>query len=451
MNTTEIIKGLLRIVKLAQDDQEMKEKREKDEMKQEEYTCMNSGYILPRIKSYFDAAPSINFIIDEFSVNTVNSIASGSGGEIYKANFIDDRKNPVTYNDGTKAQYVMKKVHALSYEDLDNAALELHVQYLIYKAGIPTLKTPYIFPMLFRDNNKTIVTFMSEYVKPMNALEIVKAGFEYNDLKSVMKDLATTLNNMDQGKGDIIFKHNDLHVGNFIVTLTGTDGNKLRGLMIDYGTAVITSYKKKKVNKKLLSYQNKSKEHYMMVTTFVRPQDLNTIIGEELLSTTDKFIMSDWHLFYFSTFQHINEVYSALLYEKNNLLSVPATYRSQMEIDALISLEKSIVLYETKWINDALKDFMNRYGFLNLLQVEIDGNNNKILKYNQNEIKPTNDYPHIHERIIDLLTFKNNTNKPVCEYVLDSWKIVEWRYLSMFIEIYIKGINDSPYKNSIKP
>lgn len=399
---------------------------------------LSDMYILPYIVNSNLETNYTHIDIDRFKFDLRYKVASGSFGTIYTGTVKDVSDDPLANEDSyTSTTYVVKIINFTSditLDDIDDVSIEVNIQHLLYSMINDGIKTPYIYKKLFLDRKNMRMAFVSEMVNSMDfdtlMCGITKSGAFVHDgvdyyifQRDVLNKLNLLYRDMSVGDGNILFKHNDLHSGN--VLLIKRDDGGLDYKIIDYGLSTIDRLYTMYLNNNIVDYLNKK------VDTYIKLYKDLSIDGDSILEFKDYMIekpMSDYHLYVFSTCNRIFDYGDSILESE----------------DAGI-VEQSYVNMTTNRWQQYIIDVADKYSFLSDLSVEgydilyrgevIRTDTNYIILYD-NTLRTIN-------KINDIeLSQNDELSRSFVVKLISNWYIRYWRYISLFIEYYMKDFDE---------
>jgi hypothetical protein len=351
-------------------------------------------YVFPNITDTLLTGQTLN--VDRFSFNMTTRVANGSFGSIYKGS--SHQGDPI----GNTSNYVIKILNkSPTIDNIRDAAVELNIQSVLSSMMISEIHAPYIYRSIYVDKTNNKIGFISEFISSMNLFDIM-SRISYTtykrDVIDVLQELYNSMNNDDNTH--IVFKHNDLHIGNII---TKIENNKVKFNVIDYGLSVLLKvYDIESIDPKILNYLEQSKLfEYMKIFGIESPEYENSNMINMFKKIMTTKVYSDYHLFLFTLSQ---SVISHLLSQNVN-----------------------------GWSN-IVNFIISEYNYLESLTV-VDNT----IYIDGAEIPNREEFKWIYKNMIKLL--KKSYCKPVIN-MFRSWDIVEWRIVSIFIEFCMENPDD---------
>jgi hypothetical protein len=433
---------------------------------------ISNSYILPTIE-YIDFEDGVfQYDVERFVFDTDIKISSGYFGSIYRGLIRSNSQNPLISQNGKGATYVMKIIKSkrdnLDF-DINNALIEANIQSIIFDSNLDGLITPFMYRKIFVDKNKKCIGLVSEYVaeKSLTDLFLNNKIYTYRDMYAdIIKPLNITLKKINNGEINIKLKHNDLHCGNYIIAKPKDGGLGYRSVMIDYGLTVISNVLGMEIDTNILNYNNETKIKDFMSMMKLDENDEKSMKLANLIM--ENFILTDWHLYFISLSHKVKEHALSLEYIKKQQESIIETknvkmmnrideefdneddysyyYDQEDDKNLIKKLKSKIHAFDMMW-GMILTQYELKYDFINNFKVD----DNELI-YNGIIVDVNMDLDE-HSIIYNVMVSSVNENKrkkSMSDSIIIGWNIRLWRYLSIFIEMYLPTIDRIAYDISIE-
>ena len=406
---------------------------------------LSNIYILPyKEEQRLVSGNSSILSVDRFTFNMGTIVAEGSFGKIYIGEVPNVNNNPLkTINRAPK--YVIKIIDVDHIDPLEvkKASIELNIQSVIFDVNVKGLKTPYIYKKMFTDPINSKIGFISEFVPNTKKVDMIISATYSAFKRDVINHLNSIYKYMDDERLDISFKHNDTHAGNILLTVV--DSGNINFTLIDYGLSYIKKLYDMDVDNNVIDYISRDKiDDY--IKCFIDKPKKEKYIGrneplyhqhlfaynQELHTITTQFIpefrrymtegvMSDYHLY---------------------VISMCHTIMVDAQNQSVSNIHIANRINNNGWPS-FFNDVRYRYEFLTNLSVS----GGRIL-YNGNYILRNPDYHYLYEKMVGIIG--NRLLSPISR-MFELWYIDSWRYISMFIEFYMKSVDKKAYDRCISP